>query len=80
MTIEEVMALALKLTQAQMSVSRYGADEAEVIEAENNLRDAILALVDENTRACAEVCEVAFDDLAIAIRARIAARKGGTKP
>jgi hypothetical protein len=43
----------------------------------NQLRDAILALLDENTRACAEVCEVAFDDLAIAIRARIAARKGG---
>ncbi len=69
MTIEHIMLLA--------SVAQSPRDWAEV-------RAAILALLDAEAEACAEVCD-GFDaclpeHIARAIRARIAARKGGAKP
>jgi hypothetical protein len=63
--------------------------EPEAIQAAGNfrkeeLRAAILALLDAEAEACAEVCDaedtLTSDYLAAHIRARIAARKGGAKP
>jgi hypothetical protein len=82
MTIDDVMALAAEYRDASTFSGQCV--------AKKNLRAAILALLDAEAEACAGVCdhignkptEAYLDpfDCATAIRARIAARKGGAKP
>lgn len=89
MTIDEVMELVYKRLKARM----YEWDVSEVLEADQAIKNAILALLDAEAEVCAGVVEasVTFSGLTDAvcldrasacraIRARIAARKGGAKP
>jgi hypothetical protein len=75
MTIDEVMSRIQAWRQAQ---------PGDICHGWNELRAAILALLDEEAEACAQVCGEydACDPkhIAVAIRARIDARKGGAKP
>ena len=90
MTIEDVMALAYDLADDNVRALQ----PESVSQREDALRAAILALLDAESEACAELmssgdffryidhvqdmCEC--DARERAIRARIAARKGGAKP
>ena len=84
MTIDDVMELVYKRLKARM----YEWDVSEVLEADQAIKDAILALLDAEAEACAGICAGLWedsknsdaDDCADAIRARIAARKGGSEP
>jgi hypothetical protein len=80
MTIEEVMSRIQAWRQAQ---------PGDICHGWNELRAAILALVSEREDAEAEACAGIVDDTVravdsadalAAIRARIAARKGGEQP
>jgi phosphoenolpyruvate carboxylase len=98
MTIDDVMRLAPKYASLVAAAIQSGTAESSAKEdvAYDELRAAILALLDAEAEACAEACRSeqlmtvcdatdaaymhAIDDCVKAIRARIAARRGGAKP